>query len=1694
MKKQFTFFLFFSFPVFCLAQHWNEWINYGQQYYKIPVAQNGIYRLDYATLSPVINVSNIDLHKFQIFFRGQEQYIYVKDNGNNDTFDINDYIEFYGRKNDGSLDSVLYKGDLYNLKVRQPNPYYSLFNDTSMYFLTWNNSTTNKRITDSSDTNFSFYPASNYFMKEIINEYHSYYYTGKRGSNDVTYPKYDEVEGWAADKFGYGNNPPPGFSSSFNTSNIYPGQNVLLKLAVMGVNNEANFPDHHLQIKYKNNLSQYILIADTAFDGYQLYDSSFSIPSSQFGASTDIKIDALPIVNTTYQAVPYVVLKYPHTANLGNASYYEMFVPYSTQAKSNFTFTSFNNLSSSVYLYDFTDNLRIPATVVSGSYEFLIPSPAISSDEKFCVLTSDNSSNYKIPSIKPVNSSGYFTNYFSQAADSAFIIVTNKSLMGSGSTGAVGYKSYRASAQGGSRNVVLADMEELYDQFAYGIPKHPFAIRHFAKYCADTFPSVPHELFLIGKSIENYKCRNQYNPPDWGNYLSNYANCLVPTIAYPASDNMLVSSLNGNLIKPLIPTGRLAARSIADVDTYRTKVNEYEHAPREEWFKEVIHMSGGADAGQQLTFCNELKNDYKPIIENIYFGGHVHGFCKNSSSPTQTSNSDSIRGLINNGVSLVTYFGHSSSSILEFNLLPPEDYDNHQGKYPFFSATGCYAGNIHLAPSEGASLSEQYVINPKGMIAFLASSGPATPQDSHTFNMEFYNDFCRKLYGSEVGKCIQYSIDSIEGNGGSESINATCLGLTLHGDPAIIIHASMYPDYAVDPTSVYFSPSYVSTDISTFTANVIVTNIGRATDDSVTVELKRIFADGTSVDTSKKIHPLYFRDTVKFIFPVDPLRGPGLNKFEVRVNAAHNPDENNAYANNDLTGNNAVPLLIYSGDVIPVYPYTYAIIPNDYVTLKAYTANPFAKSAQYIFEMDTTDAFNSPIKRTQYVTQAGAVVKADFHKWSPPFSKLDTSVYFWRVRRNDPDLQTYPWRESSFEYLPGKRGWGQSHFFQFTKGDKYKYILPNKPKRYFDLDYSVHSIEVKPINMVDWPYPNCSYMLVDGIQANYCTYVLASIPHVMIAVMDPLTGDAWYNPGGQPFYGSASVGPCNRYEFLTSAAVDQNSLANFLLNVVPAGYKIILYTSGNHNLGDLLGGNSPKTNPGLVQAFQSIGATQFSNIQNNLPYALVGRKGGIVAEAIGINSTDTSVFIKDTLIFKRESGNIYSEIIGPASKWNSLHWRYRAPSPPAQDSIKISVIGIRNNSTADTLIKNILKTSPDIFTLSQQINADTFPYLELRAWVKDSTKRTPDQLTYWRVYYDGVPELSLNPVKHYSFYTSPVQQGDSISMSVAIENIGDYNMDSTWVDFWVLDASRNKISEPSVKIPPLAIDSVFSPQVKFSTLPIPAGLNSLWVESNPFNSQHKPEQYHFNNIGTIPFLENADKINPLLDVTFDGVHIMNGDIVSAKPNVLIKLKDENTFLALNDPSAFNVSLKRPGSNNYDTISFGSNLVFYSAVLPNNSCKINYTPALPDGIYELKVQAKDRSGNKSGSSEYKISFEVINKPTVTNVMNYPNPFSTSTRFVFTLTGSVVPDYFKIQIMTITGKIIRELNKYELGFLHIGRNITDYAWDGKDEFGDQLANGIYLYRLQTQLDGKALEHRDTNADSFFTQGYGKMYLIR
>lgn len=366
--------------------------------------------------------------------------------------------------------------------------------------------------------------------------------------------------------------------------------------------------------------------------------------------------------------------------------------------------------------------------------------------------------------------------------------------------------------------------------------------------------------------------------------------------------------------------------------------------------------------------------------------------------------------------------------------------------------------------------------------------------------------------------------------------------------------------------------------------------------------------------------------------------------------------------------------------------------------------------------------------------------------------------------------------------------------------------------------------------------------------------------------------------------------------------------------------------------------------------------------------------------------------------------------------------------------------------------------------------------------------------------YEGVPEAALNPSVAYYFNDDTLQQGKMLTLASAVENIGDYPMDSLWMRYFIISPS-NQITSYFQKAGALPVNSFITDTFTVSNLNYP-GKNALWIEANPINHpNHQLEQYHFNNLGERVFLTDGDKINPLLDVMFDGMRIMDGEIVSAKPVIDIKLKDENPILLLSDTTSFDLFLQLPGESTPKRVVLGSSdITFFPASSSENVARLEYRPDFTqkDGEYKLMVRARDASSNSSGKGtgafDYMISFEVINQQTVTEVLNYPNPFSTSTRFVFTLTGSEVPDFMKIQIFTIDGRIVREIFQNELGNLRIGKNITDFAWDGTDEFGDKLASGVYLYRVFTKNNGEDVEKSATSADQYFKKGFGKMYLMR
>jgi hypothetical protein len=1676
MIKRLLALCFFFFVIITLeAQPYgNEWINYSQKYYKIKIAQNGIYRLDSMALSTAgIDLTTIDARNFQLFNNGAQQPIYIK--GENDgVLNGSDFIEFYGKKNDGRIDSMLYVGS-----PEVPNPYYSLINDTAIYFLTWNNSITNNRLQIENDTAFSSYSPADYFFKEEIKSLNGSYYEGETDVVGGTDSRYTKSEGWFDSQvFNYGGG--VSYISLLNTSNAFTlGPNATIKTVVLGASKSINLvsqnlPDHQLQISYRGTSGVFQQLVDTSFMGYEQNRFSFSVPTTSLGTNfTDLQYISVanPAYTSNRTVVSYITIKYPHTFDLEGKSTFHLFLPDNgVQSKSYLNIQNFS-ATGGVVFYDLKNNKRVDVIQNGVNYQLLVPN---SGSEKQCFISSE-SNVIPISTISPITSTAFFTDYSALAVDSAFVIVTHPQLMNDANL----YKQYRSSVNGGLHHVLVANIDELYDQFAFGIVKSPLSIKRFAELLVDTYPTAPQNLFLIGKSIHLSDCRNS---------ASEYNTCLVPSFGNPSSDNLLTEGLNGTQLIPMIPTGRLAARTSTDVAVYLSKMQDYESSPADEWMKYGLHFGGGGSFAEQQQLKSYLDGYKSTFQDSLYGGTIIKEFWKTSTAPIQINIADTLEDLINNGVSLLTFFGHASANSFDQSIDQITSFNPIQGRYPFMLSNACYSGDLHAM---GVSSSEEYVlIQNKGLIGFLGSIKLGVPYALNIFSTEFYRQFSLLNYGNGLGSSIKNAITSIQSTALVDPlVRATCYEMTYHGDPAVKLNAQKYPDYKVTNADVRVN---LLAQVDSFTVYITRTNIGRVRNDSVFTEIVHTLPNGDTVSYFIRDIMPHFKDTISYKIWINPATTIGLNKIKVKLDAYSEVVELNE-GNNETTTD--LEFQIDGGAIAPVFPYQFAIVPTDTITIKATTANLFATARNYIFQVDTTDTFNSSFMKDTIINSIGGVLS-----WKLPFSFSDSTVYYWRVSPDSVSpTASYIWRESSFQYISGKRGWEQAHFFQF-KNDNSQYVKFNRASRRFDFVN-----DVKDIYCIDGIYPYFTWTDIqwklNGIQKTYWTCMQLNSGFNFV-VFDPVSGDNWKSPVpssgtcsscNNGIYGNAHCRTyeMNSFDFRDGDSTQRSYITNFINNVVPNGHYVLAY-SFNHNPYNVYENS-------LYSAFESLGSGNIRTIAPSRPYILFGKKGGAIgsaAEVIG-DSMQAVVELDTTIVANWNEGYIASPIIGPASAWGSLHWRqHTSDGAITNDSIVVRLIGIKPDGT-ETVIVNFPKDSIDVLNLSGYVDAAVYPNVRMVAFMKDDSLHTPPQLDRWQVIYTPVPEATINPVVGYSINDTLLQEGDYVKIQLPIQNISDVSFtDSLLVTYWIEDA--NKIIHPlldKLKKNNFAPNEVIIDTISIATENF-QGSNALWVEVNPINkTKSQLEQYHFNNIVRIPFTTNVDRVNPLLDVTFDGMHILNNDIVSAKPTIVVQLKDENQFLALNDTADFKVFIQKPGSPIATRVYFDAIMSFTPAVLPNNSCKINYTPSLmQDGTYQLIIQAKDKSDNQSGAIDYKINFEVITKSSITEVMNYPNPFSTSTRFVFTLTGSEIPSNFKIQIMTISGKVVREIFQDELGPIHVGRNITQFAWDGKDEFGDQLANGVYLYRVITKINGTDIEKRETEADQYFKKGWGKMYLMR
>ncbi|MEX2595835.1 MAG: C25 family cysteine peptidase [Salibacteraceae bacterium] len=1675
----------------------NSWIDYeaSRFYFKFKISETGVCRIPHNTLQFAmqqigVDLSNVDPNSLQVFGRGKEQYIFVE--GSSDgSFDSGDYIEFYAQKNDGWADEVLYPD-----ANSHTNPYYSLYNDTATYFVTWSptNTASSFRYENKAYGTAAVTPVS-YVLKTLVRFFNNNYQKGIDLGAGKPKATYDGGKGWMSNNFGYNSGNTSGIiTSSFPTTSPYNGSatNPAVEVALSGINIGAGGNQaHHTQIQV-NTGNGFNAISNVLYSSFD-YVRDMSTISEPLTSTTQIRLvvsQAVSQINTAsdYSACAYINLTYPRTLAMNGEDFFECTVP---QAQSTQHFSATNFSSAQVdCIYDLGQNKRYEVSQNGGSIRANIDA----GNQRSLVLASSNKiKTLGSQELVPVEGTGKFTDPSSSEREKAYIIISHKKLQ----TEAERYRTYRSS----DFNTVLIDIETLYDQFAFGIRKHPLAIRNFADYALKTWNTAPQHLFLLGKSIAEETMRKN------SNYM---ARSLIPCMGFPPSDISITAGLDGKKTHvPAIPTGRLAARNNEEIAVYLSKVREFEQAQNlqimpytidnRKWQKHILHFAGGSDGVENNRFKGYLSS-YQSYVEDSLFAGKTFLFSKTSGNVIEQLNTDSVRLLIKQGAALLTFFGHASGNSFDLSVDDPSLWDN-RGRYPMVIANSCFSGNIHLPVEAIGSISEQYLFTPnEGAISFIATPDLSYESYLNTYTNTLYRQLSRDNYGKSFSEQMQATTDALPGD---ERNTTVALEMTLHGDPALMLYPHDRTELTInDPifgADVSFSPSNITTDLDSFEVNVNLTNLGRSTSKSFNVTVTRNFPNGAQpVIQTMQVDGINFGKNLRFKFNTDAENGIGENELTVDVDLPLSAvEEHIENTNNQVT---RLPFFISSSDIFPVFPYDFAVVPDFDVTLRANTGYPFLNSNTYSFEIDTTDTYDSPFKKSTSITQSGAVLN-----WNPQLGTTglkDSTVLFWRV---SPTNDLSKWREFSFQVIQGRNGWGQDHFFQY-KNNEFDLIDYDRNHRQFDFKEASRELFVQVIGNPSLNEFEDNFYSLDGQNAPLGEYGIANIqPGFAVVVIDSAELKPWgtYGIGPEGSYinedkrfGNNNDGNAHRsrveYFFTFNVSNAQmNSMIDMIQNHVDDGHYLLFYTQQRGLFKD----TNIWTNPRL-DFFESLGADSIRHVPNLSPYIFLVKKGDPSSAEQVIGQTDREIIrLSSNLISNFSLGSMSGPNIGPAMEWGNYFMKKRALESNSVDIVEASISGItpdQNTFGLDTLAQS---GSSDL----SSYDANDFPFMTLDFYTEDNTAATPAQLKNWHVLYEPAPEAAINPIKGQTYQAGEeLRAGIDFNFGVAIENISDFPFDDFKVRYWFVDGDNKIMEEKWLNYEAMAAGEVIFDSVAFSTNGL-AGRYFMYVEVNPRDEDWHKEQFHFNNRAYIAFEVKADKKNPILDVTFDGIHIINGDIVSPQPEIVMALKDENPFLLMKDTSSFDVFMTYPTGleKRISFISNGKEIMFFEpADEKQNKARLTYQPEEPlaDGEYSLKVMGRDASGNESGKNAYTIDFEVINKSSVTHVMNYPNPFTTATKFVFTLTGSQIPDVFTIQIMTVTGKVVREITKMELGNIHVGRNITDYTWNGTDEFGDRLANGVYLYRVIMKLNGDKIEHRSTAADNYFVKDFGKMYLFR
>ena len=666
-------------------------------------------------------------------------------------------------------------------------------------------------------------------------------------------------------------------------------------------------------------------------------------------------------------------------------------------------------------------------------------------------------------------------------------------------------------------------------------------------------------------------------------------------------------------------------------------------------------------------------------------------------------------------------------------------------------------------------------------------------------------------------------------------------------------------------------------------------------------------------------------------------------------------------------------------------------------------------NSSFILQIDTTSKFLSPILFNQKLGLFSTSMNIP--------NLIPMKKYWWRVKLLNSSDWSAP---NSFTNINSGYQWFINNPVDRLFDISYMNTIYNSADSAWELSTKKDELKISSAGSSDGEFASLQYNFHEELPSTYFW-------GISTAIID-----------------SVSLKPFNFKTFVYPNPPSGDSLLSYLKSL-PQGtvLAMAICADGAQSVIGYLGG-TPVRNE-----IKKWGSIYIDSVRYRESWCIIGRKGalpGSVSEAYRKQFAGAAI-IDTSVIVKNDSGIVAFPVINNSSEWDSLQINANVPSG---SSLKLTALGIKLNNAIDTL--GIINLSNGKAPLNF-INAKVYPQLQFVASFNANKLKISPKIYSAAVKLKSLPELGTN-YQIVSISNDSVLVGTKENLQFYVYNVGSAPADSFYVSVGIVFPDNSKEIIDSLYVDSLNPGSRRLFNVSYT--PTSPGEKNFSINIDPNNKIQ--EVYKDNNIFNKSFSAYIDSLtlfsSASVSFSFDGNNIFNGDYVSA-----------NSLIEFDVKYGFNYPYRDSSKIHF--------------ILDNNEINHSQMDTIKYDSLNMEVKYLIRSKIKDGQHTLSIlGYNLINQPQdlqrmfyvssglkIMNIFNVPDPFKSFTYFTFNLTE--IPDKMEIKIYTVAGRLIRKIN---IPSGRLRNNFNKIYWDGRDENEDLIANGVYIYKISAQFNGK------------------------